>query len=178
MRMSPHNSLIFLDASLGSNTIRRYVAQAHPTAPLNTTFASLPCGGGCAQPPRLKIGYLCWEVVESDVLYTIIAGLLEGHSARGGVSAPGGPEVTVYTLTRRPPPSHLKVPGSGGVRFVSFSRTDGEMAAQTIRRDGVQVLYDMTTYGDFSGVHILRHLPAPIQVGIHLLQFVLCPLPC
>jgi hypothetical protein len=169
--MTPHNSLIFLNASLGNEIIRRYVSETHRTEPLNGTLAPLPCRRhACPSSPPLKIGYLCWEVVETDVLYTLIAGLLEHHSSRGGTRVQGGPEVVVYTLTRRQPPRNLKTPGSGGVRFVSFSRTEGSHAAQVIRSDGVQILYDMTTYGDFSGAHVLRHLPAPVQV--------LSPSPC
>lgn len=165
MRMTPHNSLIFLDAPLGNEIIRRYVSETHRLEPLNGTLALLPCQqGGCVSPPPLKIGYLCWEVVETDVLYTLIAGLFEHHSSRGGANARGGPEVVVYTLTRRHPPKSLRVPGSGGLRFVSFSRTEGRKAADVIQSDGIQILYDTTTYGDFSGAHVLRHVPAPVQV--------------
>jgi protein O-GlcNAc transferase len=37
--------------------------------------------------------------------------------------------------------------------------------AQVIRREKTEVLLDLTTYGDFTGAHILQHLPAPVQVG-------------
>ena len=32
----------------------------------------------------------------------------------------------------------------------------------------IQVLLDLTTYGELSGAHILQHLPSPVQVSFHV----------
>lgn len=107
---------------------------------------------------QIKIGYIMWEVREIDVLYTLMTGLLQEHSMQAEA------EIFLYTLTRRSPPAHLS--WGKNIRMVSFSRTEGYRAAEMIREDGVDVLYDLTTYGDFTAAHILKHMPAPIQVWI------------
>eukprot|EP00802_Teleaulax_amphioxeia_P003209 Tamp_03212.p1 GENE.Tamp_03212~~Tamp_03212.p1 ORF type:complete len:685 (+),score=107.63 Tamp_03212:259-2055(+) len=160
LRMTPHNSLIFLDNELGSAVVARYVSETYKNQPINGTYARLRVCPSCQYRARLRLGYLLWEVRESDVLYTLIAGLLQHHARQHDP-----PQVRVYTLTRRPPPDSLRFPANSLVTFVSFSGVAGREAAQVIRREKTEVLLDLTTHGDLSGAHILQHLPAPIQVG-------------
>ncbi len=90
------------------------------------------------------------QVVETDILYTLMAGVIQEHGGEHHT----GVEVIVYTLTRRVPPGHLKFDQQHGLKFVSFSRVRGEDAAAIIRSHDVDVLYDLTTYGDFTGAHV------------------------
>eukprot|EP00960_Hanusia_phi_P043103 755866-Hanusia_phi.AAC.2 len=159
IKMTPHNSLIFLDNELGSRVIERHILQSYLPAPVNGSYARLRTCPTCKYQPQLRIGYLLWEVRESDVLYSLLAGILQEHSRQ---SDP--PQVKVYTLTRRPPPESLRFRGRS-VSFISFSGVGGKQAAEVIRKEKTEVLLDLTTYGDLTGAHILQHLPAPLQAG-------------
>ena len=130
--MTPHNSLIFLPNELGAHIVRRYVSETYSISPINNTYPRLRVCPSCQYQARLRLGYLLWEVRESDVLYSLVAGLLQEHARQ-----PDPPQVRVYCLTRRPPPTSLRFPadsrGRSFVSFVSFSKVSGHDAAQVYR---------------------------------------------
>ncbi len=77
LTMAPHNALIFLPPGPGARLVARAVARAHPLAPLNGTWPQLRACEACRHRIGLRLGYLLWEVRETDVLYPLIAAVLQ-----------------------------------------------------------------------------------------------------
>ena len=74
------------------------------------------------------------RIVRSDVLYSLVAGLLQEHARQQDP-----PQVRVYSLTRRPPPESLTFPAKSFITFVSFSGVGGRDAAQEAALHGAHV---------------------------------------
>ena len=92
LALTPHNALIFLPAELGAKAVARTVARTQPLEPLNGTWPRLRACAACRYRIGLRLGYLLWEVTATDVLYPLIAGILQVRvgPGRAGPGRAGG----------------------------------------------------------------------------------------
>lgn len=106
---------------------------------------------------RIRVGYMSSDFREHAVSF-LLAGVIEHHDRERF-------EVTAYSIGPGENTETRRRLEAGFDRFVEVGALSDQQIAETIRRDGIDILVDLNGYTQGARVGVFPFRPAPIQVN-------------